>query len=348
MPLILLASIMLAVSADAAQPGQTPGQAPGETSPPAPAGASPAAPAPAPPPAEAGPAATRVLSGHRFTEGPVWIAGAGEKDGGYLLFSDIPADTIFKWTPGEEKASVFRKPSNFSNGLCLDAQGRLLAAEHGRRVTRGLLDSPGEAAAIADAFEGKRLNSPNDLCVHPSGVVFFTDPPYGLRGALGPGGKSEKELEFQGVYRLGTDGALTTIARGLPTPNGIALSPDRASLYVADTSRGLLHVFDLDEAGNPKPETADRKQGRILAKDLPGADGVKCDVRGRIYVAARGGVAVFSPAGERVATISTGRSKPTNLCFGGANFSTLYITVGDGVMEYASDAPGDRLTPAAP
>ncbi|MHA2406806.1 MAG: SMP-30/gluconolactonase/LRE family protein, partial [Candidatus Ranarchaeia archaeon] len=160
----------------------------------------------------------KVASGFQFTEGPVWIPD------GFLLFSDIPANKIYKWEPGSE-SEVFLSPSGHSNGLTLDREGRLLICEHDRRVSR--LEKDGSKVTIAEFYEGKRLNSPNDIVVRTDGVIFFTDPPFGLPDRI-----EGKELDFSGVFRLGTDGSLTLLYDGIERPNGLALSPHENILYV--------------------------------------------------------------------------------------------------------------------
>ena len=175
------------------------------------------------------PAPTKLLGGLQFTEGPVW------RPEGYLLFSDIPANRVVKYTPDGGAAETHLSPSGNSNGLTFDREGRLMACEHGgRRVSRQGAD--GRMETVASSWNGKRLNSPNDLVVHSSGAVFFTDPPYGIS-------PEQAEIGFNGVYRIDPDGAVTLLANEFGLPNGIAFSPDESILYVDDTERrNVPHV----------------------------------------------------------------------------------------------------------
>ncbi|MFW6189923.1 MAG: SMP-30/gluconolactonase/LRE family protein [Planctomycetota bacterium] len=247
-----------------------------------------------------------VAEGLRFTEGPAW------SPEGYLVFSDIPADMIYRLT--EEGREVFRRPSGHSNGLAFDAEGRLLACEHGNRrvsITR----KGGAVETLAGRYEGKRLNSPNDLVVHTDGSVYFTDPPYGVD-------EENRELDFQGVYRIGPDGKLTLLVDDFVKPNGLALSPDEKTLYVADTDRHQVRAFDLREDGT-------LANGRTLVRVEPPEqlrpDGMKVDVEGNLYVAGVGGVWVFDPEGRKLTVLELPQ-RPANLAFAGPEGRTLYIT----------------------
>jgi sugar lactone lactonase YvrE len=257
----------------------------------------------------------RVAAGFQFTEGPVW------HPDGYLLFSDIPANTIYRWTPGETEATVYRKPSNHSNGLTLDAQGRLIACEHDRRLSRQETD--GTITAIATHYQGGRLNSPNDVVVHSDGSIYFTDPPYGL-----PGQKEGKEQPWNGVYRLAADGTLTLLDDSFERPNGLAFSPDEKTLYVDDSYRDHIRAFDVLPDGT-------LANGRVFA-DLgdPGAggvpDGMKVDVLGNVFCTGPGGIWVISPDGEQLGRIVVPQ-QPANLAWGDADYKTLYITARTGL-----------------
>jgi sugar lactone lactonase YvrE len=242
----------------------------------------------------------------KFTEGPVWCPE------GYLLFSDIPADTIYKWTP-DGKLEKFRSPSGNSNGLTLDRQGRLIACEHGnRRVSRTELD--GTIKILAEKYNGKRLNSPNDVVVKSDGSIYFTDPPYGVEQA-------KRELDIQGVYRISPDGTLTLLANDFEKPNGLVFSPDEKVLYIADTDRKHVRAFDVKSDGT-------LANGRIFA-DLSaekqnGPDGMKVDEKGNLYVTS-GVVWVFDKAGKHLCNIVT-PEPPANCAFGGKDNKTLFIT----------------------
>lgn len=257
----------------------------------------------------------RVATGFKFTEGPVW-------DGSSVLFTDIPADTIFRWTPNvagasEGKISAFRNPSGQANGLTLDAKKNLIACEHKtRRVSRTV---NGQAQTIAERFEGKRFNSPNDACFAADGALYFTDPIYGL-----PDSKL-RELDYEGVFRLAPDGKITLLARDFVHPNGIALSPDGKRLYVADSDPNLSHirVFDVLADGtlaNGKVFAVCKTEG---LKNPP--DGLKVDKAGNVYTSAPGGVWVLAPSGTLLGLIPVPENT-TNVAWGDADGKTLFIT----------------------
>jgi gluconolactonase len=259
----------------------------------------------------------------KFVEGPVWIASAADHPG-RLLFSDIPADTIYQWIPlalGESPAPAAAptariKPSGHSNGLMLDGKGGLLVCQHDRRLVRfDLADLNGKPTALAERFDGKRLNSPNDLDVRSDGSIYFTDPPYGL------GNVADRELDFNGVYRVGPDGRLVLLTKDLKTPNGIVLSPDEKRLYVADQGPAEVRVFDVAPDGSIG-------NNRLFAK--ANLDGMKVDSEGNLYGAGKGGVWVFDPAGTKLGVIAVDQ-EPANLCFGGDDRKTLYITARSGL-----------------
>lgn len=288
--------------------------------------------------------AERIAEGHSFTEGPVWVDGPAGPDGaaggGSLYYSDIPKNSVYVWREGQA-AAKFISPSGQSNGLIAGPEGTLIAAAHAGRVDVLALDKP--PRTLAEKFEGKGLNSPNDLCVGPDGAIYFTDPPYGLRGPLGPAGRT-RELEYSGVYRLAADGTLTLLHKDLRTPNGLAFSPDAKTLYVADTSTGTISAFDLKPDG-----TLGEKRAFAATKDPEsgrpaGADGVKVDTAGNVYCAARGGVWVFSPAGDLLGRIPIDRNV-TNLCFGGPDRTWLFATTGGAVYRVRTLVPGLK-TPA--
>ncbi|WP_437188257.1 SMP-30/gluconolactonase/LRE family protein [Planctomicrobium sp. SH668] len=273
-----------------------------------------------------------VTSGFIWSEGPVWVP---EKDGpGYLLFSDIPRNSIMKWVEGEG-VSLFMKPSGYtgvsdygfepgSNGLALDPNGRLLMAEHGdRRVS--VLTVGGGKMTLADKYEGKRLNSPNDLACKSNGDIYFTDPPYGLPEQL----KDPRcELDFCGVYRVTPNGELTLLTKEVTRPNGIEFSPDEKTLYVtqSDPAAALVYAFPVLEDGTLGPKSVlfdDTESVKKGIKGLP--DGLAVDRDGNIFTSAPGGVAVISKEGKLLGRILTGEAT-ANCKFGGPDGSILYIT----------------------
>jgi gluconolactonase len=270
----------------------------------------------------------KLAEGFDWSEGPVWI-----KEGAYLLFSDVPSNTVYKWKAGKG-VSEFLHPSGYtgatprggepgSNGLTVDSQGRLVLCEHGdRRVAR--LEKDGHKTTLADRYDGKRLNSPNDLVYHSNGDLYFTDPPYGLEKNVDD---PKKELAFQGVYRVKPSGEITLLTSELSRPNGIAFSPDEKTLYVAvsDPKRAVWMAYDVKSDGT-------LANGRVFFdatalvgpehKGLP--DGMKVDQNGNVFATGPGGVFVFSPDGKHLGTINTGEA--TANCGWGEDGSVLYIT----------------------
>ncbi|MDZ4860799.1 MAG: SMP-30/gluconolactonase/LRE family protein [Candidatus Hydrogenedentes bacterium] len=253
-----------------------------------------------------------VADGFLFTEGPVWLA-TGE-----LVFSDIPKNRIYK-----ADKTVFREPSNNSNGLVLDNEGRLIACEHSaRRVTR--TEKDGAITVLAEKFEGKKLNSPNDATVRADGTIFFTDPPYGIK-------KEDQELDFQGVYTIAPDGKLSAVARDFKKPNGIGLSPDGKTLYVADTEGSHIRAFDVAADGS-------LANNRVFC-ELPHPDGLSVDQKGYVWCTAEDGVRVLNPKGELVHTVAVPQG-PANCGFGDADGKTLYITARTGLYKVRCATPG--------
>lgn len=262
-----------------------------------------------------------AAGGFMFTEGPLWLPD------GRLIFSDIPADAIH-----DGEGAVFRKPSGQSNGLTLDRQGRLIAAEHQtRRVTR--TEEDGAITVLAERFEGKRFNSPNDVIVRSDGMIFFTDPPYGLPGGLDG---ENAELDFSGVYALVPGEEPRLIARDFDRPNGLVLCPAEETLYVADTARDHIRAFKAAADGG-------LSEDRVYC-ELPNPDGLKADLAGNIWAAAYDGVRVYSPEGELLETIVF-PFPPANLNFGGADGKTLFVTARRGVYRVPVTVAG--IHPAA-
>ena len=255
----------------------------------------------------------RLATGCRFTEGPLWNV-----IGNFLIFSDIPANTIRKWD-ATSGMTVFRKPSGKSNGLTYDKGGHLIACEHAnRRVSRTTAD--GDVLTIASHYQGKRLNSPNDVVVKSDGSIYFTDPPYGLRSASGP--ESEKELDFHGVYRLSPDAeTLTLLIDDFDRPNGLCFSPDEAILYINDTTRMHIRAFDVQPDGTLAND-------RIFAEekgDNGKPDGMKVDRRGNVYLTGPNGIWIFAPDGTHLGIIRV-PERTANLAWGGEQWKSLFIT----------------------
>lgn len=276
-----------------------------------------------------------IGEGLAWCEGPVWVG-----EGGFLLFSDIPNNAIMRW---DEKSgvSLFLKPAGYtgdsprggesgSNGLALDREGRLILCQHGdRRVARldSIWEKPQpEYVTLADRYDGKRFNSPNDAVVHSSGAIYFTDPPYGLEKNVDD---PAKELPFQGVYRIAPDGKVTLLTKDLERPNGIAFSPDEKTLYVANSHgpRPIIMAFPLKEDGmlGEGKEFFDARQ--LAAKHEGACDGMTADKHGNVFATTPGGVSILSPDGKPLGMLLTG--KRTSNCEFGEDGSTLFITADD-------------------
>jgi gluconolactonase len=292
-------------------------------------------------------AAIEVLSeGYEWTEGPVWV-----KAGGYLLFSDIPNNVVHRWKEGEG-VRQYLKPSGYtgseprggetgSNGLLLDPQGRLVLCQHGdRRVAR--MDAPLDApkpqfTTLADRFEGKRFNSPNDAVFRSSGDLYFTDPAYGMEKQWDD---PKRELPFAGVYRRTPKGEVTLMTKEMTRPNGLAFSPDEKRIYVAqsDPKAAIWRVFDMRPDGS-------FGAGRVLfdatamtasRRGLP--DGLKVDTEGNLYATGPGGVLILTPEGKHLGTIATGQA--TANCAFGDDGRTLYMTADNYLMRVRLKAKG--------
>lgn len=271
----------------------------------------------------------RLVADLDWSEGPAW-----RKSGGYLLFSDIPRNTIHRWSEGEG-LSIFLRPAGYmrddpaghelgTNGLVFDAQDRLVMADHGNRQIARLDETNFTRTTLADRYEGKRLNSPNDLVIHSSGDIYFTDPPYGLRDL---NDNPAKELDFNGVYRLRPSGELALVDRALTFPNGIALSPDERTLYVAvsDPRNPVWMAYEVAEDGSVSGGRVFFDGSALLRQGKRGVpDGLTVDARGNLWATGPGGVLVISPQGRHLGTIVTGQAT-SNAAFGDDG-SSLYLT----------------------
>jgi len=270
-----------------------------------------------------------LAKGFTWSEGPVWVP---KTSGGYLLFSDIPRNSVFKWQEGEG-ISLYLRPSGYtghayyglepgSNGLVLDPHGRLVSCEHGdRRVS--VLTAGGGKRTLVDSYQGKRLNSPNDAVFKSNGDLYFTDPPYGLPERWED---PRRELDFCGVYRLGTDGQLTLLTTEMTRPNGIGFAPDEKTLYVAqsDPEAAIWKAFEVKQDGT-------LGKSRVLfdatdwVKTRPGLpDGMAIDKQGHLWATGPGGVLVFTPEGKLLGRLNTGQR--TANCAFGEDGKTLFVT----------------------
>jgi gluconolactonase len=264
------------------------------------------------------PVVEEIWSGFEFVEGPVWVDTLG------LLFSDIPKNRIYRFDH-DSMITVFLNPSGNSNGLALDHQGRLLMAQHGsRQVAR--LEANGTLTPLATHYDGKRLNSPNDLAVKSDGSIFFTDPPYGISSG-------EEELGYYGIYRISPTGEVQLLDNSLNRPNGIVFSPDESKLYVNDSETRRIYVWDVVDDST----LAGRQQFAYMPP--PGyADGMKADSLGYLYSTGPMGIWVFSPGGTAVDTIPV-PGQTTNCGWGGPKHDVLYVTSGSAVYRIRKGEP---------
>lgn len=284
----------------------------------------------------------RLFTGGRWTEGPVWFG-----DGRYLLWSDIPNNRMLRWLEETGEISIFRSPAHYSNGNTRDTQGRLITCEHDtRRVTRTEYD--GTITVLMDNFEGKPLNAPNDVVVHPDGQIWFTDPGYGILMNY-EGHQAEFELPTR-VYRFNPAAGQATIATDeLERPNGLCFSPDYTRLYVVDTGATHKpdhprHILVYDVADNCRLVNS-----RVFADMSPGlADGIRCDVDGNLWASAGwggegyDGVHVFAPNGDLIGRIHL--PEPcSNLCFGGLKRNRLFMTAGQSVYAVYVETQGVQM-----
>ncbi len=279
-----------------------------------------------------------IAKGHDWTEGPLWLP---EQE--MLLYTDIPRNAIYSWKEGEE-AELYLKPSGFmgekfegsepgANGLLLNREGELVLCQHGERQIALMQSSVSEPAAnyktLASAYKGKRFNSPNDAAYKSNGDLYFTDPPYGLPKRMDD---PDKELDYQGVYRLSKEGELTLLTTEFTRPNGIAFSPDEKKLYVAnsDPELAIWKVFDVLEDGSIRNGRIFYDATEMVAQEKGLPDGLKVDDKGNLFATGPGGVFIFSPEGMALGKIKTGQA--TSNCAFNTNKSTLYITADSYVL----------------
>ncbi len=272
----------------------------------------------------------RIAEGFAWSEGPLWM-----RDGGYLLFNDVPGNTMYRWSP-RDGLSVFLKPSGYggtdldglreagANGLESEPEGTVLLADSGSRLIARLDPATKHKTTLAAAYQGKRLNSPNDVVRHGNGSVYFTDPPYGLKGI---DESPLKEQPANGVYRLDRDGSVHLIEDGLRFPNGVALSPDQRTLYVAnsDEKHPVWMAYRLDDRGNVLDRRVLADASDLVAAGASGApDGLCVSSDGHLFASAPGGLLVMDADGKRLGLIETG-SRVSNCAFGDDG-RTLYLT----------------------
>jgi gluconolactonase len=282
-------------------------------------------------------AVERLADGCRWCEGPVWFG-----DGRYLLWSDIPNNRMMKWEEETGAVSVFRRPSNFANGHTRDRQGRLITCEHGgRRVSRTEYD--GTISVVAERYDGKRLNSPNDVVVQSDGSIWFSDPPFGLLGYY-EGYRAEQELPMN-VYRVdGATGEMTVVESEVSRPNGLCFSPDESILYLVEsgTTPRNVYAYDVIDGGS---RLANRRKLIDVGSGTP--DGMRCDVDGNLWMgwgmgsAELDGVAIFNPDGRLIGRIDL-PERCANLCFGGTYRNRLFMAASRSVYALYVNTQGAR------
>ena len=271
----------------------------------------------------------RLCTGCRWAEGPVYVPA-----GRYLTWSDIPNDRMLRWDETTGAVGVFRHPAGYSNGGTLDLEGRLISCEHGnRRVSR--TEHDGSITTIADRFDGKRLNSPNDVVVRSDGSIWFTDPSYGIDSNY-EGHRAESEIGACNVYRVDeVTGACRLVADDFSRPNGLAFSTDETSLFVADTATNQIRVFTVTDNGA-------LTGGRVLTECTAGVfDGIRLDTEGRIWAAVGDGVHCFDPDGTLIGKLRL-PEPAANLVFGGPKRNRLFVTASTSVYSWMSTVDGAR------
>ena len=259
-----------------------------------------------------------------FTEGPYWHSD------GYLIFSDIPANRVYRWSE-QEGVDVYLEPSGNSNGIQADIDGSILLAQHAGRVSR--LTADGDLNVIADSYEGRRLNSPNDIAVHSNGNIFFTDPPFGVSS-------EDRELEFSGVYMLTPEGGLSIIYDEFYYPNGLVFSADENRFFLNDSETGDILVFEVDGDGVPYSPELFANVGE-MGSGMGAADGMVTDTQGNLYTTGPAGITILNSNGEQINLI-TFNEQVTNLEWGGEESDILFITGSDNVYRLPMNTTGNK------
>ena len=277
----------------------------------------------------------KVASGFIFTEGPVWH-GSGE----YLVWTDIIGDTIWKWIPGQG-TSILMRPSGKADGMTYDHEGRLVVAGWSSR-TVWRLEADGSTTTLASHYQGKKLNTPNDIVVKSDGSIYFTDPSNGIRNTGMECYDIQKYLDYEAVFRLDLrDSSLTLLLDDMINPNGLCFSPDESLLYINDTPRRHIRVFDVEPDGTIS-------NGRLFAElihdDPGGPDGMKVDVAGNVYCTGPGGVWVTDPKGNHLGRILTPEDC-ANFAFGGNDLKTMFFTARSSVYRMRLNMPGIPVYP---
>jgi gluconolactonase len=269
-----------------------------------------------------------LAKGFQYTEGPTW-----DKYSNRFVFSDIPANTIFGITTDGQVSTVV-KPSGYANGNAIDADGNIWSARHDRKI--GKTDRAGKTVVVAEAYAGKRLNSPNDLVVAKDGSVIFTDPPFGIQG-YGPE-KADEEQTVRGIYRL-KDGEVSLLSGELKLPNGLAFSNDGKKLFVGDTADGYVYSFTVTADGKLTNKARFARVEPTEGK-APMVDGVRVDHSGNVWMTGPEGIGVFSPAGAPLCKVDLPGAHVSNLAFGGADGRDVLITYSDKILRLRARAAG--------
>ena len=280
---------------------------------------------------------TRLCTGFGFTEGPVWIP-----DDNALVFSDIPGNRQHRWRPGQTEAEVYREPSGWTNGVTFDRAGNILACEHGgRRVSKYAYANPAETESLASEWDGVPLNSPNDIVIHGSGAIFFTDPTYGSDSGRIPrfGQEGQQpDLPYSGVFRIDPNGSLHNVVNeGFAQPNGLAFIPDQSALYIGDSQDRLIWRYEVNADLSLGDRALFVDQREDERRGAP--DGMKVDTEGRLWTTGAGGVSVHSAVGDYLGVFEM-EEHAANITFGGPDFSTLFLTAGTSVFSVETNVRG--------